>query len=190
MSVTIKTRDDSASLAFIEAERLYFDDKNPVAAVNQFYKVAKKYADIKEVAVNGIYAAAWMCDNVLNKNKKAFMLYKKLCDDYPESELCINEAKPRIKIVEDTLKILETQEKQKEPKKHIKKKKTVKKKTEDKDTSTIGKEEDLLEPGEIDTTLEDKSKVIETDTTTKKVDEVKVKEVQIELKEEKIEEEQ
>jgi tetratricopeptide (TPR) repeat protein len=190
VSVTIKTREDSATLAFIDAERLYFDDKNPVAAVNQFYKVAKKYADIEEIGVNSIYAAAWMCDNVLNKNKKAFMLYKKLCDDYPESELCINEAKPRIKIVEDTLKILKAQEKQKKPIKQKKKKKTVTKKTGDKDTSTVDTEEDLLEPGEVDTTLEDESKVIETDTTKQKVDDIKVKEVQIELKEKKIEEEQ
>lgn len=104
--VTIKTREDSANLAFIKAERLYFDKNDAVSAVNAFYKVSKHYRDLPEIASNSIYAAAWLCDNVINKNKKALMLYRMLCDSFPNSPLCLNEAKPRIKIVEDTLKVL------------------------------------------------------------------------------------
>lgn len=111
--ITVQTREDSARNALIEAERLYFEKSDAVASANAYYKVANTYPDFPEIASNSIYAAAWLCDNVLNKNKKALMLYRKLCDSFPESELCLNEAKPRIQIVEDTLKVLEIKRKKK-----------------------------------------------------------------------------
>jgi hypothetical protein len=74
--------------------------------------VAKKYSDVAEIAVLSIYAAAWLCDNILNKNKTALSLYKRLCDQFPESELCIKEASPRMKIVEDTLRVMEVRKKE------------------------------------------------------------------------------
>lgn len=189
VSVTVKTREDSATLAFIEAERLYFNDKNSVAAVNQFYKVARKYRDIQAIGANSLYAAAWLCDNVINKNKKAFMLYKKLCDDYPESDLCVKEAKPRIKIVEDTLKVLEIQKKK--VKKRLKKKKVVERKITNNDTTTAGKEEDLLEQSEIDTSIKNELKVINTDSIIGKTEDLTIKgvEVQVDVKEENIKKE-
>lgn len=148
VNVTIKTREDSANIAFIAAERLYFNNRDPVAAVNAYYKVAKKYADIEKIASESIYAAAWVCDNVLNKNKKALMLYKKLCESFPESDLCINEAKPRVKIVEDTLKVLKLHKKKEKTKKH---KPKDKKETMEKDTATDISAEDLLISDESDT---------------------------------------
>ena len=181
VTVTVKTREDSANLAFIEAERLYFNDKNPVAAVNRYYKVAKKYADMKDIASYSIYAAAWMCDNVLNKNKKAFMLYKKLCDDFPESDLCINEAKPRIKIVEDTLKVIEAQKKQKGTKKRPPKKKKPKKKIAEQDTLAVSKEEDVLIPDVVDSSSEKAPKELKIDTTSQSIGKMKLKETELKL---------
>ncbi len=145
--VTVQTREDSAQLAFIEAERLFFNKNDAVAAVNAYYKISRKYTDLPEIASNSIYASAWLCDNILHKNKKALMLYRKLCDSFPESELCLNEAKPRIKIVEDTLKVLEMTKKKK-GKKKIAEKETV---TEEKDTTLDVVEDELLVEEDKDT---------------------------------------
>ncbi|MBN1980013.1 MAG: tetratricopeptide repeat protein [Chitinivibrionales bacterium] len=109
--VTVETRQDSAKRAFIEAERLYFEEHDPVAAVNAYYRVSKKYRDIADVAAESIYAAAWICDVVLSKNQKAFELYKMLCDSFPTSALCVNAAILKVKVVEDTLKIINNLEK-------------------------------------------------------------------------------
>jgi tetratricopeptide (TPR) repeat protein len=101
-SVTVMTREDSAMQAFTAAENLYFNDNDAVAASNAYLQVAKTYPELA-TGPKSIYAAAWMCDNVLNKNKTARLLYKMLCDSFPESELCAKEAKPRLQAVEDTL---------------------------------------------------------------------------------------
>ncbi len=124
--VTVKTYEDSARLALIQAERLYFDEQEIVKAVNAYYKVAKKYPDLEDIAIKSLYMAGWLCDNVLNKNRKALTIYKKLCDKYPESDICINEIQPRLKIVEDTLKVLKQKKKQKKKKRKILKKGTIK----------------------------------------------------------------
>ncbi len=142
--ITVKTREDSARLAFIEAERFYFERKKPVAAVNAYYKAARKYSDMPQMASSGLYAAAWLCDNVLNKNKKALMLYRILCDSFPESDLCLNEAQPRIKVVEDTLKILAVEKKKKKKAKKSTGSKSKKALVEDKDTTAVLEEEDVI----------------------------------------------
>jgi tetratricopeptide (TPR) repeat protein len=105
--VTVKTREDSAHLAFLAAEKLFFDDNDALAASREFLKVAKKYPDL-DVGPQSMYSAAWLCDNVLNKNVTARKIYKALCDSFPKSELCLNEARPRLKIVEDTLQAMKT----------------------------------------------------------------------------------
>jgi tetratricopeptide (TPR) repeat protein len=109
--VTVLTRQDSGLQAFVDAEKLYFDDQDPVGAVNAYYKVAKKYRDIPYIAAHSIYAAGWICSNVLSKNTKAFMLFKMLCDSFPNTELCEKGAKQQVKFVEDTLKIIQTSKK-------------------------------------------------------------------------------
>jgi TolA-binding protein len=61
--VTIRTHKDSAQIAFIAAERLYHDDNNIISAINAYYKVAKKFMDVEDIALKSLYSAAWICDN-------------------------------------------------------------------------------------------------------------------------------
>ena len=109
------------------------------------------------------------------------MFYKKLCDDFPQSDLCINEAKPRIKVVEDTLKVLEAQKKQKGTKKRIPKKKTPKKKITAQDTLAVSKEEDVLIPGIVDSSSEDIPKKLKIDTASQSIGNMKLKETELKL---------
>ena len=111
--VTILTREDSAYISYLDAERLYFKDQDLVGAVNGYYKTAKRYWEIRDVSSKSIFSAAWICDNVLKKNQKAYELYKLLCDSFPESNLCTVYAQPRIKVVEDTLIVLKNLQKKK-----------------------------------------------------------------------------
>lgn len=106
MEVTIMTREDSAQQAFLAAEDLYFEEGDPKAAVNSYYRVARTYADLEDIASRSIYSAAWLCDNVLRKEVTARKLYTMLCDSFPESEYCRSEARPRLRFVEDSLKTL------------------------------------------------------------------------------------
>jgi len=102
LPVTIKTRADSAHQAYTAAEKLYFDDGDALRASRAFLQVAYMYPDL-DIGARGMYAAAWLCDNILQKNVTARRIYKTLCDSFPQSELCLKEAKPRLKVVEDTL---------------------------------------------------------------------------------------
>jgi TolA-binding protein len=104
-SVTTRTREDSAYQAFVDAEKLYFSDGDAVAASNAYLLVARTYHDL-DIAPQSVYAAAWICDEVLNKNVTAQTLYKMLCDSFPKSDLCISEAKPRLRAVDDSLDVL------------------------------------------------------------------------------------
>lgn len=102
--VTIMTRQDSAYAAFLTAERLYFEENDPVASTNAYIKVATTYKDLP-VAATSLYAAAWLCDNVLHKNVTARTLYNKLCETFPDHEL-VSKIQPRLAVVEDTLRSL------------------------------------------------------------------------------------
>lgn len=124
--VTVQTYEDSAQIAFIKAERYYFDQNDPKKAVNAFYRVSKKFSDLEELAAQSLYTAGWLCDNVLHKNKKALDLYRILCKKYPESGLCVEEAMPKITLVEDTLKIRDMEKKKKNSKRKKKNKKNEK----------------------------------------------------------------
>ncbi len=110
MKVTIETREDSALADYAEAEILWMEKGKEIKAVNSFYKLAKRYSDLEDIASSALYSAGWICDNVLHKNKNALKFYRKLCELYPESGLCVDEAKPRIKIVDDTLAVLKAME--------------------------------------------------------------------------------
>lgn len=163
--ITIKTREDSARVKFLAAEKEYFDNNNPVAAVNAYYKVSNHYPDITPIAANSIYAAAWICDNVLHKNKMARQLYQKLCESYPQSDLCLNAATSRLQVVEDTLKVLQSEAKMKK----TKQKKTPEH-TEDSEplsdslsTKDHQDENILIVPHNIDTS-EDRLPAIEPDS--------------------------
>ena len=100
--LTIYTRQDSALMAFAAAESLYFSGNDSEAAVASYRKVYEVFPDC-EAGVKGLYAAAWVSDNILCNHKTAFRLYRMLCDSFPKSEICLNDVQPRLKIVSDTL---------------------------------------------------------------------------------------
>lgn len=112
--VTVETREDSARQAFMDAEDLYFENSNARAASNAFYRAAKRYADFPDISARSTYAAAWLCDNVLGKDVTARKLYRMLCDSFPETDYCA-EVRPRLKVVEDTLRIIKTEKRRKGP---------------------------------------------------------------------------
>lgn len=102
--ITILTRSDSAHIAFIDAEKLYFDKSDALAACNAYLKLYKAYPDLPNVAAKSLYAAAWLCDHAMHKKKvSAQKFYTMLCETFPQSDLCTKEAKPRLKIFRDSL---------------------------------------------------------------------------------------
>jgi len=113
VKVTIKTRQDSAYEAFCRAEDLLYKNGDVKGAVQAYYNVYRNYPDLP-IAPKSLFVAAWLSDDKLEKNKTAKMLYERICEKYPESEYCKEEAKQRIKIVEDTLKALEARRKNEE----------------------------------------------------------------------------
>jgi len=110
VKVTIKTRQDSAYEAFRKAEDMYYKDGDVKGAVQAYYNVYKKYPDLP-IAPKSLFVAAWLSDDMLEKNKTAKMLYERICEKYPESEYCKEQARQKIQIVEDTLKALEARRK-------------------------------------------------------------------------------
>lgn len=106
LKVTVKTRQDSAYENFCRAEDLFYKNGNVKGAVQAFYNIYRDYPDL-EIAPKSLFVAAWLSDDLLEKNKTAKMLYEKICEKYPESEYCTNLVQPKIQTVLDTLKILE-----------------------------------------------------------------------------------
>ncbi|HUI92951.1 MAG TPA: tetratricopeptide repeat protein [Chitinivibrionales bacterium] len=104
-TVTIFTRQDSAREAFDAAEKIFFADSNPDSAATAYVEVYKKYPN-SDFGPKSLYAAAWINDNVLDKNRTAKGLYETLCDSFPSSSYCQNEARPRLKVVADSLAAL------------------------------------------------------------------------------------
>ena len=128
--VTMKTRQDSAFDAFHRAERLFYDENDVKGSIRAFFELSKHYSELT-IAPKSLFAAAWFTDNVLLKKQTAKMLYEKICTKYPETVYCTEQAKPRIKIVIDTLEKLDKLRKENEEKRPPKKghKKTVNEKT-------------------------------------------------------------
>jgi tetratricopeptide (TPR) repeat protein len=109
LTVTILTRSDSAQQAFIQAEALYFDNNDALAASNAYLKVFREYRDFPDLAARSLYAAAWLCDHAMVKKKvSAQKLYTMVCDSFPESDFCVKEARPRVKIAHDSLIVFES----------------------------------------------------------------------------------
>jgi hypothetical protein len=102
MAVTITTRQDSAAELYRKAERLFYIDNDVKESIQQFFEVFKIYPD-QSIAPKSLFAAAWFSSTVLLKNRTAKMLYEKICEKYPESIYCTQQARPRIKAVVDTL---------------------------------------------------------------------------------------
>jgi hypothetical protein len=114
--VTIKTRADSAQNAYVKAENLFFNEDKTTDAIKAYFGVYKNYPELP-IAPKSLFLAAWLSDEYLQKNKTAKKLYEKICEKYPKSIYCINEAQPRLKIVTDTLKALEDRKQRLEAKK-------------------------------------------------------------------------
>lgn len=110
VKVTIKTRQDSAYDAFRRAEDLFYKNGDVKGAVQAYYNVYRKYPDLP-IAPKSLFVAAWLSDDKLEKNKTAKMLYERICEKYPESEYCKQQAEQKIQVVEDTLKALEARRK-------------------------------------------------------------------------------
>jgi hypothetical protein len=100
--ITVHTRQDSAQDAFLSAESLFFNIEEPEEAVDAFKDVYETYPDCEQ-GLKALYAAGWISNDVLNNNKSAYKLYRMLCDSFPKSDICINQVKPRLKTVSDTL---------------------------------------------------------------------------------------
>jgi TolA-binding protein len=111
--VTIMTRQDSARDAFHGAERLYWEDNNPDSAAEAYVKVYDAFGET-DFGPKSLYAAAWIYDFVLDKNRSAKKLYELLCDSFPKSSYCL-EAKPRLKTVSDTVAAMRAQKKLPQP---------------------------------------------------------------------------
>ncbi|MBD3345549.1 MAG: tetratricopeptide repeat protein [Chitinivibrionales bacterium] len=130
--VTIQTREDTAQYRFNSAEQKLFADDDMESAIEEYLKIYETYPDLI-YGRRSIYAAAWLYDFKLEKNVTARDLYIELCDSFPESDLCLKEAKPRLQVVEDTLRVLRARKMQKEnarkqSKKSLNKKRSLKKK--------------------------------------------------------------
>jgi hypothetical protein len=104
----LKTRRERADEAYREAEKAYWGGGDTKAAVQSFFAVYKEFPDLA-IAAKSLYAAAWITDNDLQKKKVAKSLYEKICERYPQSVYCVQEAQPRIKKVLDTLEALRRQ---------------------------------------------------------------------------------
>lgn len=101
-NVTVVTRADSALQRYTEAEKLFYRNNDVKAAIQQFYEISRDFPELP-IAPKSLFAAAWFTNTVLLKNVTAKMLFEKICEKYPESVYCKDQAKPRLKIVTDTL---------------------------------------------------------------------------------------
>jgi TolA-binding protein len=104
---TIFTRQDSACEAFEAAGKLFYGDNNPDSAAAAYVAVHAKFPE-SDFGARSLFAAAWINDFVLDKNRTAKTLYEALCDSFPQSSYCVKEAAPRLKTVKDSLAALRT----------------------------------------------------------------------------------
>ena len=105
VAVTVKTREDSAKEAFRIAEDLAYEEQDIKGSIHAFFEIYKNYPD-QAIAPKALYTAAWLSDDVLQKNRTAKALYEKICEKYPESVYCKDMARPKIDLVIDTMKAL------------------------------------------------------------------------------------
>ncbi|MDR2577498.1 MAG: hypothetical protein LBC70_01620 [Chitinispirillales bacterium] len=102
VEITVVTARDRAERAFRAAEALVAN--SPVDAVKAFYDIHLEFPDLP-IAARGLHAAAWVTDNVLQRNRAAITLYEELCEKYSESEYCLRSAAPRVSIARDSMEV-------------------------------------------------------------------------------------
>jgi|YelNatPaOPRAMG01_1025707.scaffolds.fasta_scaffold00030_85 TonB family protein len=78
------TGPDGARSMYLRAESLLWDEKNPRAAMDTLAELVARYPD-NELAPKAIYAIGWICENVLNANRKAAEIYQMLVEKYPDT---------------------------------------------------------------------------------------------------------
>ncbi|MBN1128148.1 MAG: hypothetical protein JXA71_04145, partial [Chitinispirillaceae bacterium] len=106
----IKSRKESAEESFRAAEKTWVEKNDVKTSVTMYYDLYRNFSDL-DIAPKSLFVAAWLTDNELQKKKTAKSLYEKICDRYPKSLYCTDEAKPRLKTVLDTLEALRQQRK-------------------------------------------------------------------------------
>jgi len=111
--ITVMTRQDSALDAFHGAEKLYWEDNIADSAAQAYVNVYEAFGTT-EWGPKSLFAAAWIYDFVLDKNRTAKKLYEELCDSFPKTSYCL-ECKPRLKAVTDTLAALRVRMLKKQP---------------------------------------------------------------------------
>jgi TolA-binding protein len=164
MLVTVVTRQDSAAELYNKAERLFYSENDVKGSIQLFFDIFKIYPELP-IAPKSLFAAAWFSNTVLLKNRTAKMLYEKICEKYPESIYCTQQAKPRIKAVVDTLAKLDQLRRENEKKQQGKDKKTGPSPKKSVQNATGHNVDETLteDPGEDDLSVIDNEK----DTTTK-----------------------
>ena len=123
INTNLYTREDSARSEFEAAEKLLIIDKKADSAAMAYLDVFNRYKNT-EFGPKSLYAAAWINDFILEKNRTAKILYDILCDSFPSSSYCINEAKSRLKIVEDSIAALKARIRQEKKEESLSVKKT------------------------------------------------------------------
>ncbi|MDR0303365.1 MAG: tetratricopeptide repeat protein [Chitinispirillales bacterium] len=95
--VTLMTRRDSATIQLAIAEKM--EEENDFSYSQEAYYAyllcALKYPDIKDIAAKSLYAAGWVANkrnNIVDGivDTAVVKIYVRLCNDYPESEQCLN----------------------------------------------------------------------------------------------------
>jgi tetratricopeptide (TPR) repeat protein len=96
------TEEDTLRALFAEAERLLFDQKNPVGAIEKYKALYEKYPET-EYAAKAFYATAWAYENGLDSLHLAYVLYDSLLRRYPASPFT-QKAKKKVDAVKEDQK--------------------------------------------------------------------------------------
>lgn len=80
--VTTVTREDSAELAYTEAERRWADDSAPETAVADYHEVASQFRET-QAGQRARYAIGWIHDNLRHDSVKAAAAYRIVVDSLP-----------------------------------------------------------------------------------------------------------
>ncbi|MDZ7374774.1 MAG: tetratricopeptide repeat protein [candidate division KSB1 bacterium] len=75
---------NGARALFLKAESLLWDRGDPRAALDSLAELVARYPD-NELAPKALYAAGWICENVLGANERAAQIYQLLLDQYPNT---------------------------------------------------------------------------------------------------------
>ncbi len=100
--VTVETDVELADKEYRKAEELYYNEGNTTEAIRVFFNIHRDFPEL-EIAPKSLYAAAYLTDNELQRNRSAMTLYQRLCELYPESEYCTQMAEPRINAAQNAI---------------------------------------------------------------------------------------